>query len=104
MVKNFAESAKVSRPAANKVVKIRTGKKQWEEVPKRWWNAQKNQLWTWWMQQHPTIKLSESKFYKLLRTDSCHIKVCRKATDLCTLCTQYKKDKRRVEHLLNKYH
>ena len=104
MILKFAETSLISRPAANKTVSVRIGKREWQKVPKRYWNKPKNQIWASWLSLYPTIKISESVFYKILRKDCKHIKVCRKATDLCTICKEYKTDKRRLAQWLYQKH
>ena len=102
-LQSFAESSKISRPAANKTIGKKINNK-WVQVPKRWWNFQKNQSWSLWKEKYPLAKLSESVFYKLLRKECSHIRVCRRATDLCEICQNGKKAQRQLDTKLSSIH
>jgi hypothetical protein len=102
-LRSFAESSKISRPAANKTIGKKINNK-WVQVPKRWWNFQKNQSWFFWQEKYPSVKMSESVFYKLLRKECSHIKVCRRATDLCEICQNGKKARQQLDTKLNSIH
>lgn len=97
LVSEFAESDEISRFSANKVITIQVDGVA-TQVPKKWWNFPKNQIWARWRESHPTLQISQSAFNKLLRKECPHIKVCRRKTDMCTTC----QEGQRVNGKLNK--
>ena len=86
-MKDFADSDEISRFSANKVITVSVNGVP-TQVPKKWWNFPKNQIWARWRELHPAFQISQSAFNKLLRTECPHIKVCRRKTDMCGTCQE----------------
>ena len=97
-MENWCNSDEISRPAANKVIKIKKNNLEYI-ISKKYYNYSKSYTYFLFKQQYPDIIISKSCFFTYLKKQCPHIKICRKATDLCVICQEGKTNKLKLNKL-----